>query len=77
MTGPEHYREAEFMLAQVEGHSISVADGMAYLAAAQVHATLALAAAEALATTATQPPHLTDAGADWREVLKPVVEATA
>lgn len=52
MTGPEHYREAERLLADARHEG---ADGVAYvrpenIAAAQVHATLALAAATAVAT---------------------------
>lgn len=44
MTGPEHYREAENFLTRGE----RAADGGAtFFAAAQVHATLALAAATA------------------------------
>lgn len=72
MTGPEHYREAERLLAIAEAaeHLDSVQQG-AVAACAQVHATLAHAAAEALFVTATQPPQITQAGADWREVLKP------
>ena len=42
MTGPEHYREAERLLA------ISSSDNPVTAAEAQVHATLALAAATAL-----------------------------
>ncbi|GII84574.1 hypothetical protein Ssi03_25640 [Sphaerisporangium siamense] len=45
MTGPEHYREAEKLLAQYGDPEFAAID----LAAAQVHATLALAAATALA----------------------------
>lgn len=50
MTGPEHYREAERLLADARHDG---PDGVAYLrpeniAAAQVHATLALAAATAM-----------------------------
>jgi hypothetical protein len=47
-TGPEHYRSTEQLL----GHADEAPEGSAveryYLAAAQVHATLALAAATAL-----------------------------
>lgn len=43
MTGPEHYAEAEHLLAK--RMSIAVMD--TYVAVAQVHATLALAAATA------------------------------
>lgn len=47
MTGPEHYREAEELLAIARKPSIDGRDGAATraLATAQVHATLALAAA--------------------------------
>ncbi|MFB8101313.1 hypothetical protein ACFC3O_00500 [Streptomyces sp. NPDC056007] len=45
MTGPEHYREAERLLALADYH-----DDPARCAAAQVHATLALAAATAVNT---------------------------
>ncbi|MFF6904558.1 hypothetical protein ACFY9Q_01280 [Streptomyces sp. NPDC012389] len=52
MTGPQHYREAERLLAEARHEG---ADGVAYvrlenIAAAQVHATLALAAATAVDT---------------------------
>jgi hypothetical protein len=46
MTGPEHYRVAEQLLATVERHPES--SDAPVLATAQVHATLALAAAMAL-----------------------------
>ena len=48
MTGPEHYAEAERLLALAERHSSGATYGPEWtlpLAAAQVHATLALAAA--------------------------------
>lgn len=51
MTGPEHYREAERLVQALTGDdkAIDVGEGSAeVLAAAQVHATLALAAATAL-----------------------------
>ena len=51
MTGPQHYREAERLLAEVGKASDAWGDAAEYvrqqLAAAQVHATLALAAATA------------------------------
>ncbi|HEY3477513.1 MAG TPA: hypothetical protein VGL02_01325 [Streptomyces sp.] len=53
-TGPEHYREAERLLTELvrDDGSLCFGDGgEAYVAAAQVHATLALAAATALAST--------------------------
>jgi hypothetical protein len=68
MTGPEHYREAEKLLAAqyVPNSNVVHADADAeVIAMAQVHATLALAAA-----TVSLP---TDLGADdrddWRTVL--------
>jgi Flp pilus assembly protein TadD len=57
MTGPEHYREAERCLAEVDDDSQTA---MALLAEAQLHATLALAAATALNQTA---PGMTNP--DW------------
>ncbi|MGW5556888.1 hypothetical protein ACWER9_06650 [Micromonospora sp. NPDC003944] len=55
MTGPEHYREAEKLLQDcgfntAEDASAATSDAATsnYLAAAQVHATLALAAATAI-----------------------------
>ena len=49
MTGPEHYRAAEGILAETEEHPDPVAHRTARrLDQAQVHATLALAAATAL-----------------------------
>ncbi len=47
MTGPEHYQEAERMLAVAEGYGIPDQRGRDLAALAQVHATLALAAATA------------------------------
>ena len=52
MTGPEHYREAERLL------DLSTADNPVTAAEAQVHATLALAAATAISSTCMP-------GADW------------
>lgn len=47
MTGPEHYRRAE-ELAERADEFVSSRVGVPWAAAAQVHATLALAAATAL-----------------------------
>lgn len=79
MTGPEHYLEAERLLKLAE-HTDWTTPEEPYrspaLLAAQAHATLALAAAVAAAValqvTATVPPFASEAGADWRAVLKPV-----
>lgn len=48
MTGPEHYQAAELCLSNVDDDS---AASMALIAEAQVHATLAAAAATALCGT--------------------------
>ena len=45
MTGPQHYREAQRLLKQ--SNELDVTDAPVVVAAAQVHATLALAAATA------------------------------
>ncbi len=53
MTGPEHYTEAERLVALADRHSSGATYGqewMLTLTAAQVHATLALAAATAVGT---------------------------
>jgi hypothetical protein len=53
MTGPEHYAEAERLLAVADRHTSGVTYGPEWtltLAAAQVHATLALTAATAVGT---------------------------
>lgn len=53
MTGPEHYAEAERLLALADRHTrgVTYAEEWALtLSAAQVHATLALAAATAVGT---------------------------
>ena len=53
MTGPEHYAEAERLLAVADRHTSGVTYGQEWaltLAAAQVHATLAVAAATAVGT---------------------------
>jgi hypothetical protein len=73
MTGPEHYREAESLLsaAGIEG-----AEGVIWvrpenLAAAQVHATLALAAATAEANPqiAAYQPHDEESVLPWLDIL--------
>ncbi|MEV7092308.1 hypothetical protein AB0M80_05645 [Amycolatopsis sp. NPDC051045] len=56
MTGPEHYMEAERLLAKY-GNGYVLPETAGKLAAAQVHATLALAAATAMAAYGeTMPP---------------------
>jgi len=44
MTGPEHYREAERLLTEADGWAYGEIERVELTAAAQVHATLALAA---------------------------------
>src|ERR1700685_4040823 len=64
MTGPAHYAEAERLLALAERHSSGAAYGPEWtltLAAAQVHATLALAAATAGGTAGPE-------GRAWADV---------
>ena len=65
MTGPEHYREAEKLLnfseEKVRGSEVE----MSLFAEAQVHATLALAAATAVALRGGT--RLTREGIAWRE----------
>lgn len=65
MNGPEHYREGERLLDEARGTNpqITYAKDATQLAAAQVHATLALAAA----TVTRFAP--TDAAA-WNEVTR-------
>lgn len=59
MTGPEHYREAERLMAESDDvlrpHDEGPCEADRMLAAAQVHATLALAAATALTPGVNSP----------------------
>ena len=61
MTGPENYREAEKCLSASASVPIDTGEAGFYLQLAQVHATLALAAATAADGTA----HHTWAGVAW------------
>lgn len=65
MNGPRHYREAEDLIAK--SNTVSIDDGHAALVAAQaqVHATLALAAA----TVDTHDPGELEQAGDWAQVL--------
>jgi hypothetical protein len=59
MTGPEHYAEAERLLTLAGRHTSGAAYGPEWaltLTAAQVHATLALAAATAIGTPGPDGP---------------------
>ena len=67
MTGPEHYAEAERLLALADRHTRGVTYDQEWtltLTAAQVHATLALAAGTAMAGTPDRPGLFGDASAD-------------
>lgn len=66
MTGPEHYAEAERVVAQVENRDVSAAAVAAYTAVAQVHATLALAAATALIDEKPRSGSF-DAWREWKQ----------
>ena len=66
MTGPEHYRAAEEMLEKSGSPDSSGEQGRHLLAAAQVHATLALAAATALNDSESGQPF--DDHQAWRTV---------
>ncbi|MFH9072740.1 hypothetical protein [Streptomyces alboflavus] len=72
MTGPEHYRKAQKILSAIttEHGAILVEDGTAeVIAAAQVHATLALAAATALSNPdrGSAVAHINADTCAWRE----------
>lgn len=74
MTGPEHYAEAE-RLAGIDpiGGNLTAAQASALLIAAQVHATLALAAATALGSCfAATGPMESDVqqAAAWDDVIR-------
>ena len=60
MTGPEHFAEAEGVIAGAQNRDLPTDVIKAIAAVAQVHATLALAAATALSLPSTSQA--------WREV---------
>ncbi|WP_428956147.1 hypothetical protein [Streptomyces sp. cg35] len=75
MTGPEHYRQAERHLSGAShtngrgGHPVDPVGAAHHLAMAQVHATLALAAATALSNPdrGSATAHVNADSAAWRE----------
>jgi len=74
MTGPEHYAEAERLLAVADRHARGVTYDQEWtlpLTAAQVHATLALAAATAVGTAAPDGHAWADAAATRLAARKP------
>ena len=76
MTGPEHYLEAERLINQGNRGGL---DPTSFNAEAQVHATLAVAAATALtALSATFEPGDANTWKAWRSAIgKPALAATA
>jgi hypothetical protein len=74
MTGPEHYAEAERLLAVADRHTRGVTydeEWTLTLTAAQVHATLALAAATAVDTTGPDGRAWADVAATRLSTSKP------
>ena len=76
MTGPEHYAEAERLLALADRHTRGVTYAQEWtltLTAAQVHATLALAAATAVGTAGPDRHAWADAAATSLSPGKPEI----
>jgi hypothetical protein len=74
MTGPDHYAEAERLLAVADRHTRGVTydeEWTLTLTAAQVHATLALAAATAVGTTGPDGRAWADVAATRPSASKP------
>jgi hypothetical protein len=74
MTGPEHYAEAERLLTLAGRHSSGATYGSEWtltLTAAQVHATLALAAANAVGTAGPDGHAWADVAATKPSAAKP------
>jgi hypothetical protein len=74
MTGPEHYAEAERLLAVADRHTRGVTYNQEWtltLTAAQVHATLALAAATAVGTAGPDGHAWADVAATRLSASKP------
>jgi hypothetical protein len=73
MTGPEHYREAEKLVNDAMYERDGSVEQVHYLAAAQVHATLAQAAATIFAQLVEKMPLTVDPNApatsEWFAVL--------
>lgn len=69
MTGPENYREAERCLSLGKEPGADALVQAAYFAAAQAHATLALAAATALGVADGDDAPQTHAARTWRGAI--------
>ena len=67
MTGPEHYREAERLLAALDGRARGTTpDEVSIAAEAQVHAILALASATALGSDGMESGLEQQRNGQWR-----------
>ncbi len=80
MSGPDHYREAERLLALAnEVTYVESEDSRVLAAQAQVHATLALVAVTAELASHTAPPAMRSvSGGDgpWKALLNPTEETS-
>lgn len=70
MNGPQHFREAEKLLEQSAKDPLG-SEGRYYLAAAQVHATLALAAATAQPSAVRYYGDENRSDRAWAQVIEP------
>jgi 4-hydroxybenzoate polyprenyltransferase len=80
MTGPDHYAEAERLLALAGRHSSGATYGPEWtltLAAAQIHATLALAAATAVGTAGPDGHAWADVAATMPNAREPQAPAAS
>ena len=80
MTGPDHYAEAERLLALADRHSRGATYGQEWtptLSAAQIHATLALAAATAVGTAGPDSRAWADVAATKPGASKPEAPGTS
>ncbi len=80
MTGPEHYAEAERLLALADRHSTGATYSQEWaltLTAAHVHATLALAAATAVGTAGPDSHAWADIAATKPSASKPEPSGTS
>lgn len=73
MTGPEHYRTAQTHLARAT-RARTAPDYRDHVALAQVHATLAAAAASALTATVTAHRSCAAWTTAWSEIADPTTE---
>jgi hypothetical protein len=69
MNGPEHYKEAEQIVAMAKGRDLPIGAAADIAAVAQVHATLALAAATAEGLVWRAFSQRDGADPDWSPVL--------